>query len=156
MRNKAAALLSLFAVLAIGVSPVLAGNPHLVRVGGSLDEGTRRLSVTYKIAGLGNGQYDTFSLDADYYIDFFCVHKNGSRQADNNGKPFRSPRTGTIAEQVSVADKYGMVNGRLSVRLAPPICTAGQAWSPEITDIHFNWARGRHSAGADVMDLIWE
>lgn len=152
MRSKSS-LIAFVAALVIGASPVFAANPHLVRADAHFDSSSRDLTITYKIAGLGNGEAATVTVSGDYSIDFTCS-KNG-RDPKGQGVPFRSPRSGDVAQDVGVADENGNVNGSFSVNLAPPVCPRG--WSVDVGSVSFTFDRmnASHSAGSDVMDVTW-
>jgi hypothetical protein len=82
-RGYRTAALAVFLAIGLMAQAALADNPHFVGTPSASVSGTT-VTVTFKAAGLGTGDYAAFSLDGT--IDLFsrCYNRGGNKpQADN-------------------------------------------------------------------------
>ncbi len=117
-------LLSLLMIFVVGVIPVLATNPHFVNASASVD-GTGKLVVNWKEAGLGDNQLIDYLASADANGFYACINGGGNHPQATNKEAFAGPVSGYGSFS---SGKNGQITARLSV--APPpatlVCPNGQ------------------------------
>lgn len=119
MRIKST-LLTLGAVLVIGVSPVLAGNPHFISASGYESGGT--LYVDFKIAGLGNSVTDTITLSGHVTADWYCTNRGGN----NPPGLYRTDEDVTVSG-THTSGRNGQIEASITASPTPALCPNGMA-----------------------------
>lgn len=120
MRKTASGLLAGVAVLAIGIGPVAAANPHFLYAYGNESGGT--LTVDFKIAGLGNSELDTITLSGHVTADWRCVNK-GAKGQEPPGL-IRTDEDVTVSGEYR-SDRNGSITATIEADPTPPLCPRG-------------------------------
>jgi hypothetical protein len=122
---------SLTAVLLFGLAlvailgPVQAASPHFINASASGPNGAGNLSVSFKIAGLGDTITTTVTANADATAVYACRNNGGNFPSD----PKKQEDTGTVtASGDFTSGRNGQITGSLT--LSPPAstldCPSGQ------------------------------
>jgi len=124
-KSLVATVLAALLLLALSVTSVLAANPHFLRASASGPSNTGTLSVSFKIAGLGDNETITVTASANATAVYAC---------QNNGGHFPSdPKKTEVSGPVSASGDFtsgqnGQIVGTLT--LSPPAttlsCPSGQ------------------------------
>jgi hypothetical protein len=120
------AVLSLMA-LALAAVPALAQNEHFIRAGGSVNNTTGALTVSFKEAGLGTNQLINYELTADATATYVCVNRGGGNPSAQNKTTVAGPVTATGTFN---SGKNGQVTASLTASPPGPgsfSCPSGQS-----------------------------
>lgn len=114
------------AALAIAVAPAFAASPHFVRASATGPNAEGQLTVSFKEAGLGNGQTIAYQADAMATATYQCFNKGGHNPSAGNKT--------TVLQDVSAtgsltAGRNGSITGSLTIDPPGPgtfTCPPGQ------------------------------
>lgn len=85
-------LLTLFVVLVLSVTSVMAASPHFINASASIDN-AGSLIVSWKEAGLGNNQLIDYLASADATGFYACINGGGKHPQAANKEAFDGPVT---------------------------------------------------------------
>lgn len=118
-RRSIALLVTFLLVFVLGVTTVLAANPHFIRASASINN-AGNLVVKWKEAGLGNNQNIDYLASATASGYYACINKGGNHpQASNKeafqsnvnaGGTFNSGQNGQISAQLVVHPPSSSLN----------------------------------------------
>jgi hypothetical protein len=108
------------AVMAVGLAagPAFADAPHFIRSSASGPDGAGNLSVSFKIAGLGDNVTITVTANADATAVYACRNNGGNFPSDPKKQDVSGP---VSASGQFTSGKNGSVTGSLT--LNPPAST---------------------------------
>jgi hypothetical protein len=106
------------AAIALLVSSASAANPHFLRSSASGPSASGQLTVTFKIAGLGDTVSTTVTATADASALYACQNNGGNFPHDPKKQQVSGP---VSASGLFTSGKNGSINGTLT--LSPPAST---------------------------------
>jgi hypothetical protein len=107
-----------FAGLLLFASTAAAASPHFLRASASGPSASGQLSVTFKIAGLGDTVTTTVTASADASATYACQNNGGNFPSDPKKQQVSGP---VSASGDFTSGKNGSINGTLT--LSPPPST---------------------------------
>ena len=133
----ASALLLIAPMLAIADSPHFIGTPKLTK------NADGSISVTFKAAGLGTGQYDVFLTADQVTMVLTCVNPSGKNEPPGQNPP---PDLNVVGPTQTVASNHGQITVTSpGVTLPAPEtptpaeagCKSSPGWTVEVQSITF-------------------
>jgi hypothetical protein len=118
MRRLLVVLGAVLAVVALFASTASASNPHFLRASARGPDASGQLTVTFKIAGLGDTVDTTVTASADATAVYACRNHGGNFPSD----PKKTEVSGPVSASGNfTSGKNGSINGSLT--LSPPATT---------------------------------
>lgn len=142
MSRRASGVLAGIAMLAIGIGPVAAANPHFIYADGNESGGT--LTVDFKVAGLGNSQFDTITLSGHVTADWYCINRANKQPPGL----YRTDEDVTVSGTFR-SDRNGSITGTIQAHPTPPLCPRGMR-ETVLVDATWTNAMLRDSYGAEI------
>jgi hypothetical protein len=145
-------LLAVCLCLALAVT-VSAANLHFVG-SPSFEVDGNTLAVSGKVAGLGDQQQASFTLDVDGQAFFTCFNKGG------NAAPGQNPVTFSVSDtRVLRSDKNGNIVFDFGVTANPSgdpavLCPNGN-WRTRLDRVEFSAASLTIVAAGDTLTAVW-
>lgn len=133
----ASAIMLMAPMLAVADSPHFIGTPKLIEN----DDGS--ISVTFKAAGLGTGQYDVFLTADEVTMELACVNPSGKQEPPGQNPP---PDLNVVGPTQTVNARNGQLTvGPPGVSLPAPDtptpeeagCKSSPGWTVEVLSITF-------------------
>jgi hypothetical protein len=126
IKRSVGIFISLMMVCALGVTTVMAANPHFTKANPSVGD-TGNLIVSFKEAGLGKGQIVHYAVGANAIAVYACINEGGNIPQD----PKKQTVTGSVPSSGDfVSGKNGQITASItSSPLPPPLdpsCPPGQ------------------------------
>ncbi len=84
VKRVATIFLTLFVIFALGVTTVMAANPHFIKASASVDD-AGNLVVSWKEVGFGSGQVVDYVASAWGYVWYACLNPAVTDRAANTG-----------------------------------------------------------------------
>lgn len=109
---------SVSAAILLSGGVVLAANPHFIRASASGPDEAGHLTVSFKIAGLGDTVTTTVTASADATALYACQNNGGNFPSDPKKQQVSGP---VSASGEFTSGKNGQINGELV--LSPPAST---------------------------------
>jgi hypothetical protein len=96
----AAILLTLFMIFALSITPVMAGNPHFIKAGASVDD-AGNLVLSWKEVGFGSGQVIDYVASTWGYVWYACLNPAVTDRVNNTGTVTTSGAFDTKGSKIS-------------------------------------------------------
>lgn len=147
-KSFVATILAAMLLVAFSVTAVLAANPHFLRASASGPSSSGTLTVSFKIAGLGDNETITVTASADATAVYAC---------QNNGGHFPSdPKKTQVSGPVSASGNFtsgqnGQIVGTLT--LSPPATTLSCPSGQHRVLVSVSYANVAVSGGGDTASI---